>query len=258
MNDLFHDYFSGNPGLELWALGSRIHKGAIDRRPYGVPCRFVASEDHPDIVKAYLSLNRRAFSGELALPGWVLTDLYLVPGVVGLLVAPLGDLQLRFDTPDLGDGRGIVAAYYASPSLRPGMFVGVSLISAVPGLRAGPRIKVLTLRMYRANSVRGVSSWDSKPIRAHSRLGPMQIVGSTPGPHERAARSFVYQTSLIDEEVLKAALTGSLDVPVLERPSVTDLDALGSLLARAEAGERLVIAPPGVDSEGQVCIASPH
>ena len=136
------------------------------------------------------------------------------------------------------------------------MFVGVSLISAVPGLRAGPRIKVLTLRMYRANSVRGVSGWDPGPIRAHSRLGPMQIVGTTPGPHERATRSFVYQTSLVDEDVVTAALEGKLEVPIIERPSVTDLDALSSLLARAEAGERLTIAPPGVDADGQVCVAS--
>jgi hypothetical protein len=84
----------------------------------------------------------------------------------------------------------------------------------------------------------------------------MKIISTTPGPHERATRSFVYETSLIDEDVLSAGLTNDLDLPITERPSVTDLDALGSLLARAEAGERLAIAPPGVDRDGQVCITA--
>jgi len=254
MRELVGEFFATHPHIELWALGASAHRSVVELEPYGVPARFVGAESSPDVVKAYFAFNRNAFSGDLQLPGWVLTDLYMLPGIVGLLVGPLDGLEPQWPLSSFDGGKRIMAAYYSAPSLEPGLFVGVSLISAVAGLGAGPMIKALTLKMNRAARVRGVSRWEERPIRAHVKVGPLWIVSRTPGPHERAARSFVYET-LLDDTAGPAALLGRLKLPTTERHSIHDLAALDAILTRAEAGEKIAIVPPGVDEERMVCLA---
>lgn len=255
MQATIDDFFRQHPRLELLALGAGIHRSIAELEPHGVKARFVDAEGAPDVVKAYFSFNRNAFSGDLQLPGWVLTDLYLLPGIVGLLVGPLDGMTPQWPLSSFEGGKRIMAAYYAAPSLEPGLFVGVSLIAAVPGLLAGPVVKTLTLKMLRASRVRGVSRWAERPIRAHSKVGPLWIISRTPGPHERAARSFVYETLLKDDVGLPAAFAGELHLPITERVSVNDLQGLDAILDRAESGEKLAIVPPGVDDERMVCLS---
>ena len=248
-------FFERNPDLELRAVGARIHKPVVDLEPYGIPCQYLDAENHPDLVRAYYASNRQAFPDELSLPGWVLADLYLLPALVGLLVGDAGSRPTHWPLEPLPDGKAVLAAYYAAPSLTPGLFIGVSLLSAIPGVGAGSMVKALTLRVNRAARVRGISKWDTRAIRSHVKVGPMRIVTGAPGPHEHSARSFVYETRVDDEQALSRSLEGKSELEPTEYFRVDDPAAIAEVLKRSESGECLAIVAPGVDDQGRVCLA---
>lgn len=253
MQNLVKEYVEKH-GLELWALGSASHRGVVSPTPFGLEARYVDAETDPQLVRTYMAANRQAFSGPLALPGWVLTDLYLLPGVVGLFVGSTDRIETRWPVEKLPDGRAILAAYYAAPSLAPGLFIGVSLLSAASGIGAGAMIKALTLKMNNASRLRGVSRWSAPAIRAHVSVGPMQLLSRTPGPHENEAISFVYETSVANEHRLRESLRGEHKVEILDRVSLDDQGALDSIMKRVADGEKLAIVSPGVDDDSRVCL----
>lgn len=253
MQNLVYDFMERH-GLELWALGSAAHRKVVSPTPFGMAARYVEAESHPELVSTYLSANRQAFSGPLALPGWVLTDLYLLPGIVGLLVGPIDAFKTRWPVEALPDGRGVMAAYYAAPSLAPGLFIGVSLLSAASGIGAGGMIKALTLKMNNASRLRGVSSWSAPAIRAHVSVGPLQLLSRTPGPHEHQATSFVYETSVANELRLRQSLRGEHKVAICDRVELGDQASLDRVIHRVAEGEQLAIVSPGVDEQGRVCL----
>jgi len=254
MNVQAADFFSRHPELSLQALGASANVEALDLRPAGVPVKFLPAEHQGPLVLQYRELNRLAF-GTLGIPSWVLSDLYLLPGVIGLLRCPARmlneearqKLQLADEEPAIG------AAYYAAPSVVPGVFIGVSMLSFVRGIQAGAWVKVLTLKMLRARRLRGVAQWHNPSVRVHTRLGPLRLVGSVPGDHEYVDQSFLYETDLGDEPRLLQAMERRLVLPVTKRVGATDKPALLALLRRAEAGEVLHIVPPGLE-DGHVLV----
>ncbi|HLL01794.1 MAG TPA: hypothetical protein VK539_14485 [Myxococcaceae bacterium] len=254
MNVQAADFFSRHPELSLQALGASANVEALDLKPAGVPVKFLPAEHQGPLVLQYRELNRLAF-GTLGIPSWVLSDLYLLPGVIGLLRCPARmlneearqKLQLADEEPAIG------AAYYAAPSVVPGVFIGVSMLSFVRGIQAGAWVKVLTLKMLRARRLRGVAQWHNPSVRVHTRLGPLRLVGSVPGDHEYVDQSFLYETDLGDEPRLLQAMERRLVLPVTKRVGATDKSALLALLRRAEAGEVLHIVPPGLE-DGHVLV----
>jgi hypothetical protein len=253
MQNLVKNYVDEH-GLELWALGSVAHRRVVSPTPFGLEARYIDAESHPQLVSTYMSANRQAFSGPLALPGWVLTDLYLLPGVVGLFVGSTDTIETRWPVEKLPDGRSILAAYYAAPSLAPGLFIGVSLLSAASGIGAGAMIKALTLKMNNASRLRGVSRWSAPAIRAHVSVGPLQLLSRTPGPHENEATSFVYETSVANELRLRQSLRGEHAVEIVDRVGLDDQGGLDAVMGRVAVGENLAIVSPGVDDQGRVCL----
>ena len=167
------------PHLRFCALGAAANRASLDLFPLGVPATFLDAAEHPELVARYLDANRRAFPPPLELAGWVLVDLFLMPGAIGLLL----------------DGDEIVAAYVAAPTVQPGTVVGVSLFSHQPGLGLGLRVKRLTLAMLRAEVQRGITQWSSPSLRTHTRVGPMRVEGPAPAVHG-AAGTFVYRIEL--------------------------------------------------------------
>lgn len=254
MNVQAADFFSRHPELLLQALGASANAEALELKPAGVPVKFLPAEHQGPLVLQYRELNRLAF-GTLGIPSWVLSDLYLLPGVIGLLRCPARmlneearqKLQLADEEPAIG------AAYYAAPSVVPGVFIGVSMLSFVRGIQAGAWVKVLTLKMLRARRLRGVAQWHNPSVRVHTRLGPLRLVGSVPGDHEYVDQSFLYETDLADEPRLLQAMERRLVLPVTKRVGATDKPALLALLRRAEAGEVLHIVPPGLE-DGHVLV----
>ena len=210
-----HDVLARH-GLRFAALGSAAARPHLDLAPFGVETTFLDAGREPGWVERYHAVNRARFGGPLALPGWVLADLYLLPSAIGLLL----------------DGESIVAAYYAAPSLEPGTVVGVSLLSLREGLGAGWAVKALTLRMYRARVQRGITQWRSRAVRVHARFGPLVVEGPAPAVHGAAADSFVYHVAL--------------DGP--PSPPGTPI-SVEAAIARAQAGERLTLVSPGADGE---------
>jgi hypothetical protein len=242
-------FFARHPELSLAALGASANREALDLEPLGVSAQFLPAEHHEEMVRQYRELNRLAF-GSLGVPSWVLSDLYLLPGAIGLLRCParmLDDearqrLGLSDEAPAIG------AAYYAAPSLVPGLFIGVSLLSFLRGVHAGAWVKLLTLRLLRARRLQGVAQWNNPSVRVHTRLGPLRLVGSVPGDHEYADRSFLYETELVDEGRQWAAMERRLVLPPTLRVPAEDTKALLTLLRRAEGGEVLHIVPPGLEA----------
>ncbi|MBF5046419.1 hypothetical protein FGE12_28655 [Aggregicoccus sp. 17bor-14] len=248
------EFFAREPELSLAALGSRESRGALDLLPCGRGVEFLAAEEHGAWAQQYLTLNQHAF-GPLGLPRWVLSDLYLLPSVVGLVRAPSRllreDVQQKLALPP--ESLAIAAAYVAVPALTPGLFAGVSLLSFLPGAKASAWVKTLTLKMLGAQRLRGVTQWDSSAVRVHTRLGPMRLVGRAPGSHEYAERTFVYETDLRTEDTWARCMRRELQLPHTRRVRTDDASTLAALLDRAQGGEPLYLVPPGLD-DGHVLV----
>jgi hypothetical protein len=242
-------FFSQHPGVSMMALGSGEHADSLDLSPLGVPVRYLPAERNLDLATQYLALNQLAFGG-IGVPRWVLSDLYLLPGAIGLLRCPA-----RMVKPEVRERLGLAdedptigAAYYAAPSVTPGLFIGVSLLSFLPGTGAAPWVKVLTLSMLRAKRLRGVTQWDNPSVRAHARLGPLRLVGRVPGGHEYGERTFVYETDVSDAARVAEAMERKSSLAPTRRVPVTDLPTLSGLLDRAEGGQDRHPDPPGQDA----------
>lgn len=249
MHVLAERFFARHPELSLAALGAAANEEALDLKPAGVPVKFLPAELHVETVRQYRELNQLAFQ-VIGVPRWVLSDLYLLPSAIGLLRCPARMLEdkARQLLGLSGEALAIGAAYYAAPSVVPGMFIGVSMLSFVRGIRAGSWVKMLTLRMLRARRVRGVAQWHNPSLRVHTRLGPLRLVGRVPGEHEYADRSFLYETELGDEVRQVAAMERQLRLPPTLHVDLDDTTALTGLLRRAEEGEELHLVPPGVEA----------
>lgn len=252
MQSLTADFFARHPEITFGALGSAMNAAAIDLHPFGCPVRYFEAERHPGLVERYRAANLYSFPGELALPGWVLSDLYLLPGAIGLLLCPATELKppVRKRLELHPDDEAIAAAYLAAPSVTPGLFIGVSLISLLPGIHAGAWVKSLTLKMLRATKLRGIAQWSNPSLRVHTRMGPIRIVSAVPGTHEFRARSFVYESNLADEALWADAMARKLTSSPTRRIKSDDTAALTDLLERAEAGETILVVPPGLDASG--------
>jgi hypothetical protein len=254
--DLARDFFGRHPELTLAALGAADNAAALDLSPFGIKASFRPAERHPDLVERYRAANALAFPGELTLPGWVLSDLYLLPGAIGLLLcrASLLDVPTRKRLGLAPDDEAIAAAYLAAPTIMPRAFIGVSLLSLVPKIVAGAWVKTLTLRMLGAKRLRGVAQWANPSVRVHTRMGPIRVVSAVPGTHEFRAKSFVYESDLSDDERWTAAMARRASPVPATKIKATDEPALAALLERAEAGEQIYIVPPGLDASGNVLI----
>lgn len=253
---LVAEFFAANPGVTLAALGPRDNLRALDDRPWGVRAELLPAESHAELCEQYVRLNHHAF-GKLPLPRWVFSDLYLLPGAIGLLLGPATMLEteaLRASGLRERD-RAILATWVGAPSVLPGCFVGVSLMSFAHGIGAGRWVKALTLRMLRARSVRGVAQWDNPSVRVHARLGALRIVGRVPGGHELSDRTFVYECHLEDEHALGRALRGDVSEPPTDRIRPDDHEALRRILDAAERSEHWRLIPPGRDDSGLLTFA---
>jgi hypothetical protein len=209
-------------GLRLLALSHLANRDALDLAPDGVPAQFVDAAAHSDWVAKYHAANAARFGGPVALPGWVLADLYLLPSVVVMLA-------------DAHDA--IAAAACLVPTLVPGTVMGVSLFSNMEGQGLGYAVKRLALTMMRARVQRGITQWDSRALRVHTRFGPLRVLGPAPAVHGLAARSFVYEVELGAPSPAAAQFVLPEDAP--------------SLTATAE---HLVVAP-GLSPDGRVALA---
>jgi hypothetical protein len=253
---VFTEFLAAHPECAFRALGARANREALDLRPLGCPVEFLDAAEHPEWVERYHAANLARFPGPLALPGWVLVDLYLMPAAIGLITCPARLCSFRPE--GLGDDdEAVAAAYYAAPALAPGTVVGVSLISLREGIQAAGVIKALTLAVLRARVQRGIAQWSNRSLRVHTRLGPLRLEGPIPGAHGKAGESFVYSVDLSDPAAVAAAMarpTGGPDPePRASQKWVAagDRAQLSGLLADAAAGAPVLIVPPGLSADGQ-------
>ena len=210
-------FFARHPGVRVHALGHAGNRTGVDLNPLGVSAEYLDAASSADWIADYASANAECFSGPLSLPGWVLVDLYLLPGVITLVSAPGEMLGLE-------RRRAIWAAYCCVPTVIAGTVMGVSLLSRKPGLGAGFVAKSLGLAMHRAQIQRGITQWNNPALRVHTRFGPLRIVGPAPAQHGLSAESFVYEVALHQTPSIRTTTT----VTAQEGPA---------LAARAAAGE---------------------
>lgn len=256
MAELAADFFERHPELRLGALGAADNQRALCLEPFGHAVEYFDAEKHPDLVTLYREVNALAFPGALALPGWVLSDLYLMPGAIGLLTceARFLDIPVRKRLGLRPDDTAIAAAYLGAPTVHPGTFIGVSLLSLIPRVLAGAWVKALTLRMLGARRLRGVAQWQNPSVRVHTRMGPIRVVSSVPGTHEFKAKSFVYESQLGDDSAWGLAMQRKVEMQIDAKIPGSDHDELGRVLDRAEAGESIYVVPPGLDASGRVLL----
>src|SRR5262249_10460434 len=123
-----------------------------------------------------------------------------------------------------------------------------------PGIAAGAWVKALTLKMLRAERLRGIAQWANPSVRVHTRMGPLRLLGRVPGAHERKSQSFVYECDVRDEARVGAAMQRQFSQSPTRRIHKDNLAALDALLGRAEAGEVVTLVPPGLDVNGDLLI----
>ena len=253
---LANDFFARHPEISLCALGAADNEKSLDLTPFGVKATFHAAEKRPDLVEKYRAANALAFPGELTLPGWVLSDLYLLPGALGLLTcrASVLDVPTRKRLGLGPDDEAICAGYLAAPTITHRAFIGVSLLSLVPKILAGAWVKTLTLRMLGAKRLRGVAQWQNPSVRVHTRMVPLRIVSAVPGTHEFRAKSFVYESDLSRDDLWTSAMGRRTSTPPTHKIAATDTDTLGKLIEDAENGEAIYVVPPGLDASGNVLL----
>jgi hypothetical protein len=261
VRELTRAFFAAHPDLTLAALGARDNARALDLCPFGQPARYLAAEDEAGengaLIERYRVSNEVAFAPTFTMPGWVLVDLFLLPGAIGLLLGPARRLPeaTRARLGLLPEDETILAGYFAAASLTPGRFAAASLFCLAPGFGAGAWIKALTLRMLRAERLRGVVQWENASVVTHARLGALELLGPAPAGHERAADSFLYELDLRDEARLQAAMERRLALPVTRRMAPGDREGQRALLGRVARGEvRARIVPPGRDAAGAVLL----
>ena len=139
MHVLADGFFARHPELSLAALGASANEEALELKPAGVPVKFLPAEHHAEVVRQYRELNQLAF-GSIGVPNWVLSDLCLLPGAIGLLRCPARMLEdaarQRLGLSD--EGLAIGAAYYAAPSVVPAMTCCTGMPQAVSATTARP------------------------------------------------------------------------------------------------------------------------
>lgn len=211
-------FFARHPGLRAAALGHAANFASLDLCPLGVPVEPRDAAREPALVARYHRANAAAFGEPLGLPGWVLVDLYLLPGAISLI---------------LDDADDVVAAWCGVPTVVPGVVMGVSALSTRPGLGAGAVAKRLGVASLRARVQRGLTQWDNPAVRSHCRLGALRIVGPAPAVHGAAERSFVYECALGWAGPAFSRWAAPEEGPELAR--------------RAAAGESVWLVAPGFD-----------
>jgi len=171
-------------GLRFAALGSAAAPPHLDLTPLGVEATFLDAAREPGWVERYHAVNLARFGGPLALPGWVLADLYLLPSAIGLVLDPAARPRTRSwppTTPPLARARhrdrGVAAVAARGPRRR------LRRQGADPG-------------DVRARVQRGITQWRSRALRVHTRFGPLVVEGPAPAVHGAAAESFVYRVVL--------------------------------------------------------------
>ena len=85
-------------------------------------------------------------------------------------------------------------------------------------------------------------------------MGPLRVVSSVPGTHEFRAKSFVYESDLTDPDRWTQAMARRAATPPDEKIHGSDTVRLGALCERAEAGETILVVPPGLDAGGNVLV----
>ncbi len=251
------DTWLSRHSLRFALLGSKHNLPAVSLRPLGVSAGYLHAENETEWIAHYGRANARAFPEPLTLPGWVLTDLYLLPGAIGLLLGPEEDLDpaVREAVKPSIKGEAIHAAYYAAPTTLAHEFVGVSLFRLRPHIGAARAVKALTLASLGARTLRGVAQFGSLSMRAHVAMGPTHLVGRVPAAHTLSSRSFVYETVVKAPADLEASMVrDATPLPPREVVGRTDLAAIARVLERAERGETLNIIAPGTDDEGRLTL----
>lgn len=252
MRELFRRFFQEHSECSLKALGARANRSALDLEPFGQPMEFLDAEAGREWVERYWAANRSRFAGETALPRWVLSDLYLMPAAVGLLVCPARYLSERHRPKGVDESADVVAAaYYAAPSVVPGTFIGVSSFSLRGGVGAGALVKAATLKMLRATVQRGVTQWANPALRSvHTRMGVLKVEGIPVG-HGLEKKSFVYSVDLSNEVTWRAAMEGQNPEMGGEWVPISDEERLSTLAQLATAGQRVEVLPPGLSADGK-------
>lgn len=243
LDALARAFFAEHPELRFGALGPAENLAALPDAVCGQPVVKLSTEEHPHLPEQYLASNHLAF-GKLSLLRWVLSDLFLMPGFIGVL-----SCEARHITPDLKAHLGvddqkqvIGAAYVPAPTMHQGQFIGASLLSFLDRRGGAAWVKTLSLKLCGARRLRGVAQWDNPSLRVHTRIGPMRLIGRPPGGHEYADRTFVYETDLTDEATWARSMAKKRTLPEsLRRVQARDHETLNALLERAAKGTQIAI-----------------
>jgi hypothetical protein len=246
--------------LELYVVATEQNRAQFDPAPFGLeiapdgridPLRcdaaqflhLLSSLDAATFSRQGVPMPRSAFYEAAELPG----------GIVGFacravsLPVPLRKLLQV----SLGyTGLVPLSLYLAIPTLRPGVWVGYSLISlrerflGDPYWGLGRLTKAVALKMFRASTQIGVTQWNSQALRMHALLGPLRLLTAWTPAHAWAA-SLTYSAALDDGALRRLAgdPSGRSAYPMPELHVDSDDHAtLHRLQARIEAGERLCVA----------------
>lgn len=227
-------------GFEFVVVSSSLVRPALNLAPFGhsvawidFAARSFAGWNVATFLDLTNAMNGVAFGPRgIPMPKWVMVDVALMPSAMMVATLPQ-DAFMEFihaNAPDesrrtmaklvtnahrSGYGGPIpVGGYCAAPSAMPGVWVGWSLWSVIPGQGLGLATKVMALGAYRATRLQGITQYDNSALRVHARLGVLRIV-SAAVPVHNSRGSFVYESDLtatVDEAAEPTFLLHSEDI----------------------------------------------
>lgn len=217
--------------LVPFVLGRRSAAARLAERCPVAGCVALDVYEERALFSLLLAGNAESYRS-LAMPAWVMLDCAALPaGVIGFarpraqvppaLFARLLTRASALVDPDalarLAQHEGLVplAEYACVPTPEPGHVVGFSLFSLERGL--GVRTKAMALAMHRARRQTGVAQVEGRALRAHTTIGPLDVVRAGVAAHERARTTIAYELTLDDTNRLSALARGAR----VERPPVS-------------------------------------
>lgn len=221
-----------------------------EKRPFGIDLNFldITKTGNREFYKMLRQVDIVAHnSGPLTAPNWVRLDCAILPGGYFGFALSADKCEDRLHTllkvPDDYNGLVPVSEYIVIPKAD-GTWVSHTLGTAVTRKKIGLLSKVIGIKAWGIESYTGVSQYDNSAVRAHARLGPMQLLTAMTEVHDYPTNTFIYR-----QDVDPDRLENTIDNPPSIRPTVmlnsASLEDKVYLQTQIDRGKKVSIVYPG-------------
>ncbi len=247
----------------LYVLGNQENICEFDMNPFDASAHYIDPllTSNKTFIDLLIQLDGLSYGDKkLGMEKWVALDCGMLPSAfIGLAksVNSLDDcLKDKFDLPDGYVGFVPVSMYCAIPSAKKGSWISHSLASIVQGKGLGLLTKVLGLKIFRAQEIKGIAQYNNSSVKIHTKISNLKLISALTSAHSIPEMTFVYQHK-IDQDKLEEVLNGSHSS---QQPSfllnVKDLETKQKMQKEIEqkTADFYIVAPGQIIKNGEVYV----